>query len=276
MKTSSKDSKTPWQLEIFSRGLKKNQKLRLLQKHVGEVTGQKCLLITCGDNNGALNYYFREGGGNWTWADIGEHGPGPIEEMRELLDEEVHVVDPQKLPFPDGAFDTVVVIDVHEHLQSPDPFTDELFRVVKQDGRAIVTVPNGDGRKPVTVLKNLIGMTKEKYGHVRIGYSMKDLKGLMASAGFATSSTGSYSKFFTEMLELAINFAYVKVLSKKDDSVDVVAGTIAPSSKDQLDAVSGSYGMYGRVFPIIKAISNLDRLIFFGTGYAVMVEAKRL
>lgn len=270
-----KTRENPWQLEIFSRGLKKNQKLQLLQKHIGDVSDERCLLITCGDNNGALNYHFREAGGNWTWADIGEHGPEPIQDMRELLDEEVHIVEPENLPFDDGAFDCVVVIDVHEHLPNPEPFTHEINRIVNDHGRAIVTVPNGDAMKPVTILKNLIGMTKDEYGHQRIGYSLKDLKGLMSRAGMQTYKTGSYSRFFTEMLELGINFAYVKVLSKKNKSVSVDKGTIAPSSQDQLDAVKGSYGLYSRVFPVINAISKLDRIFFFGTGYAVTVEAKK-
>jgi 2-polyprenyl-3-methyl-5-hydroxy-6-metoxy-1,4-benzoquinol methylase len=275
MVTASKKSDKPWQLEVFSQGLKKNLKLRLLMKHVGDVSGQQCLLITCGDNNGALNYYFRESGGNWTWADIGEHGPDPIEEMRDLLEEEVHIVKPDALPFPDQSFDCVVVIDVHEHLPHPEPFTRELFRIVKLNGRAIVTVPNGDPLKPVTIFKYMVGMSKEKYGHQRIGYTMKNLKRIMSENGFRPSATGSYSKFFTEMLELVINFAYVRVLSRKNKDVEVPEGTIAPTSKVQLDAVSGSYKMYSRVFPIFKAISSLDRLIFFGTGYAVMVEGKK-
>jgi SAM-dependent methyltransferase len=268
-------AQAPWQLQIFSRGLKKNLKLRLLQKHIGDVSGQACLLVTCGDNNGALNYHFRDAGGQWTWADIGEHGVEPIKEMEELLDEDVHVVKPGALPFGEESYDCVVAIDVHEHLQDPGPFTEELLRVVRRGGRVIVTVPNGDPLKPATIIKNLVGMTKEKYGHVRIGYTLRDLKRLMSRVGLEPYATGSYSKFFTEMLELGINFAYVNALSKRSKSVEVEEGVIAPSSRDQLDAVSGSYGLYSRVFPLINAISKLDRLIFFGTGYAVLVEAKR-
>ena len=265
----------PWQLEVFRRGLKKNQKLRLLLKHLGDVTGQRCTLITCGDNNGALNYYFRQAGGTWTWADIGEHGLEPICEMQEFLREPVHVVEPHALPFPDGAFDTVVVIDVHEHLEDPQPFTREVFRIVRPGGRAIVTVPNGDPWKLATIIKHLIGMKKEEYGHHRIGYRMGELKRLLAGVGFSPYATGSYSRFFTEMMELLINFAYVKVLSRRARGVQVDRGTIAPSSSRQLQAVSGSYKVYARLFPLFKAVSSLDRLIFLGHGYAVMVAARK-
>lgn len=266
----------PWQLEVFSRGLKKNQKLRLLLKHLGDVSGQRCMLLTCGDNNGALNYYFRQAGGRWTWAEIGEHGLGPVREMEAFLGEKVHIVGTHTLPFPDESFDCVVVIDVHEHIDDPRPITRELCRVVRRGGRAIVTVPNGNPWKPVTILKHLVGMTREKYGHKRIGLTLAQLKGLMAEAGFRPYATGSYSRAFTELLELCVNFAYVKVLSRKSRGVQVEEGTIAPASMEQLDAVSGAYGLYNRLFPVIRAISGLDRLIFWGVGYAVMVAARRV
>lgn len=273
MKTSTQ---VPWQLEVFSRGLKKNLKLKLLRKHLGDVSGQRCLLVTCGDNNGALNYYFREAGGTWTWADVGDHGLEPIREMEEFLGEEVYVVEPGDLPFSNESFDCVVVVDVHEHLEDPMPFTAELRRIVSRGGRAIVTTPNGDRWKPVTIIKHLVGMSKGAYGHARIGYTTAQLRRLMSEAGFEANASGSYSRFFTEMLELMINFAYVKVLSKRHgEEAEVEEGTISPSTQTQLQAVSGSYGLYSRLFPMIKAISQADRLIFWGTGYAVVVEATK-
>lgn len=44
------------------------------------------------------------------WADIGEHGPEPFEEMRKLLEVEMHVVRPDDLPFTDESLDSVVVL----------------------------------------------------------------------------------------------------------------------------------------------------------------------
>ena len=56
----------PWQIKMFRRSIKKQQKLKALLELLGETKGKKCLLVTCGDNNGALNWYFREHGGDWT------------------------------------------------------------------------------------------------------------------------------------------------------------------------------------------------------------------
>jgi len=265
------EAATPWQLLMFSKTLKKQQKLRLLLDQVGDVAGKRCLLITNGDNNGAMNWHFRNHGGDWTWV---ENEPDHIPEMEELLGEKVLAGSPESVPCPDDGFDVVVSIDVHEHLDDCRPFGRELHRVVRPGGLVVVTTPNGDAWKPVTVLKNMIGMTKEKYGHKVIGYNIRQHRRMLEEVGLRPVAAGSYSKFFTEMIELAINFAYVMVLSKKSKS-KVEQGTIAPGSKDQLESVRKQYRLYSKVYPILYAFSRLDLLLFFFTGYAVSVAARR-
>lgn len=260
-----------WQLEVFQRSLKKRLKVDLLRHHLGDCSGQRCLLVTCGDNNGAINYRLKEAGGDWRWAELEPHH---IQDMEAFLGEAVHHAEPGRLPFDADAFETVVSIDVHEHLVDPRPFCSELYRVVRPGGRVIVTVPNGDWWKPANLIKRLVGMTEEKYGHVRIGYNLRELQGLLGTVGFRPYATGSYSKFFTEMLELGINFGYVMVLSRRSP-VTVEQGTIAPSSASQLGAVSGAYRLYTAVYPVLRLISRLDRVLPFATGYAVVVEARR-
>lgn len=262
---------TPWQLKMFSKTLKKQQKLRLLLRQIGDTRGKDCLLITNGDNNGALNYHFRAHGGTWTWV---ENEDDHIAEMEELLGETVHAGSYSRIPVDDEAFDVVVCIDVHEHLEDCAPFNRELVRVVRPGGTVVVTTPNGDPWKPVTLLKNSIGMTKEHYGHVVIGYNVRQHSEMLEGVGLRRTGSGSYSKFFTEMVELMINFAYVKVLAKKSKT-EVKQGTIAPSSGDQLRSVQKQYRIYSAVYPFLWAVSKLDLLLFFVTGYAVSVVTRR-
>lgn len=271
-RTDARDAAgTPWQLKMFSKTLKKQQKLALLLKQIGNADGKRCLLITNGDNNGALNFHFRARGGDWSWV---ENEQDNIAEMQELLGETVKKGEPGAIPFGAESFDVVVTIDVHEHLQDCGDFNAELRRVTRPGGIVVVTTPNGDLYKPVTILKNAIGMGKENYGHVVVGYSIKQHRAMLATVGLEPVSAGSYSKFFTEMLELAINFAYVKVLSKKSKT-GVKQGTIAPSSGEQLESVKKQYKMYSLVYPFLLAVSKLDLLLFFFTGYAVSVVARR-
>jgi len=267
----SSSGEIPWQLKMFSKTLKKQQKLRLLLEQIGDVSGKRCLLVTHGDNNGALNHHFRAHGGEWTWV---ENEDDHIAEMAALLGETVLAGSAWRIPVEDAAFDVVVTIDVHEHLDDCTDFNRELHRVVRQGGRVVVTTPNGDAWKPVTVLKNAVGMTKEKYGHKVIGYNVRQHGQMLRKVGLDPLEAGSYSKFFTEMLELLINFAYVMVLSRKSKT-EVKQGTIAPSSGDQLKAVEKQYKIYSMAYPFLYAVSRLDALLFPFTGYAVSVVARR-
>lgn len=54
----------------------------------------------------------------------------------------VKLGDVTKIPFRSGFFDTVVCMDVLEHLDEPWKATSELMRVTKKDGNVIVSVPH--------------------------------------------------------------------------------------------------------------------------------------
>jgi SAM-dependent methyltransferase len=260
----------PWQLKLFSRSLKKQQKLGLLLRQIGDVTDRDCVLVTHGDNNGALNWHFRARGGRWTWVEMEQPAiPG----MSDLLGEPVLHGRPDWIPLADSSVDVAVSIDVHEHLADCRAFGRELHRVVRPGGTVVVTTPNGDPWKPATLIKRAIGMTREVYGHTVYGYNARQHRAMLEEAGLRPESAGSYSGFATEMVELAINFAYVKVLSRKRG--DVPQGTIAPSSQDALRKVEKAYRVYSAVYPLMRAVSALDALTPFFTGYAVSVVGRR-
>ncbi len=261
----------PWQLEMFDRSLKKRQKMATLLRHVGDPSGRRCLLVTCGDNNGAMNYHFRAAGGDWRWADVLEE---TIPDMERLLGEPVDHVDPAHLPYPDGAFDISVAIDVLEHLPDDQPFLQELLRVTKPNGRAVVTVPGGDERMAVNRLKRVLGMTPEAYGHTRWGYTVGQLSTSLSRAGFVPEATDSYSRAFTELVELGINYGYVFVLSRKNGKRGG-NNAIAPTSERELKTHGGAYRIYSAAFPVLSAVSRLDRLLPGTGGYAVVVRARR-
>ena len=265
---------TPWQLRMFQKTLKKKLKLKRLRTHIEPLNkDDSCLLITCGENNGALNHHLRAIGGRWTWAELEENN---IQEIEELLGEPVVKLDKStcNLPFPDISFDYVLAVDCHEHLVDPHPFNLELARVTKPGGRVVVSVPNGDENKLAVRIKRLLGMTEKVYGHVVLGYDIPALRTMMERSNLKLCSGSSYSKFFSEILELCINFAYVKILSRKS-STQGEEGTIVPTTKEQLKSVSKTYKIYSLVYPIFWTISQLDALLFFTTGYAVVVEARK-
>lgn len=270
MTTSLTSANAPWQLEMFRRSLKKQLKLEAMLELLGDVHGQECLLVTCGDNNGALNWHFREHGGRWTWADASDED---LSEMSCLLGETVHRLSAEDFPFADNAFDCVVSIDVLEHLPDEQPFLQELYRVTRPEGTALVTVPNGDPCLLANRIKQRVGMTPQVYGHVRAGYTAAELRAVVEQAGFTPRADGGYSRFFTEMVELLINFGYVFMLSRKKGGA--TSGHIAPATSGELKTHSAAYRLYSLFYPLLKLISKLDGILPPSTDNAVIVKASK-
>jgi SAM-dependent methyltransferase len=267
-------AKEPWQLRLFRKSLKKQQKLAALLKLIGPLTpAQQCLLVTCGDNNGALNWHFKQHGGRWTWADA---EPESSDQIADLTGDEVLAVEKGNphIPVADDTFDLVVTIDVHEHLESTALLNRELARVVKPGGRVVVTTPGGDPRKLANRIKGWVGMDKSDYGHVVDGYDVPALQSQLRLAELTPVAKSSYSRFFTEMLELGINLAYVKFLSRRSKA-KVEQGQIAPQNQDQVKSVEKTIKLYSLIYPGIWLVSQLDRLLPFMEGHAVIVAATK-
>lgn len=262
-----------WQLKLFRKSLKKQQKLNALLKVLGDLKGQRCLLITCGDNNGALNWHFKENGGEWSWADAEQES---IVQISQVTGDSVAKMDKDNpvLPFEDQTFDVVMTIDVHEHLRDPEKLNQELARLTRPGGRVVVTTPNGDEKKLAVRIKNLIGMRPEEYGHVVVGYDVPQLEAQLSQVGLDPYLHTSYARFFTEILELGINFVYVKILSRKSRA-RVEKGQIAPQNIDQVKSVEKTIKMYSILYPLLRALSKLDIFDRSPRGYAVIVAARK-
>jgi SAM-dependent methyltransferase len=268
MEASLSKAGLPWQLQMFRFALKKQLKLQALLNQLGNVFDQDCLLVTCGDNNGALNWHFRSQGGNWTWGEVMEES---LVLMSDFLGEKVYHLSGNQFPFEDNHFDCVVAIDVLEHLADDQPFLRELNRVLRPGGKAIVTVPNGDNQLLANRIKWRLGMTPEVYGHTRAGYTHAQLKDALSRIGLKPISESGYSRFFTEMVELMINFGYVFVLSRKNDNKE--SGQIAPTSESELKIHGSAYRLYSLAFPFLRLISKLDNLLSTKSDNAVIVQA---
>ena len=93
----------------------------------------KVLDIPCGA--GAFSFRLLKRGKEVTSADI-----------RNVLmfdHERFHLADMDKpLPFQNGEFDAVVCIDGIEHIENPFAFIRECNRVIKRDGKLIISTPN--------------------------------------------------------------------------------------------------------------------------------------
>jgi SAM-dependent methyltransferase len=195
--------------------------------------------------------------------------------MQRFLGETVHAGTPDSFPFAEGSFARVVVVDVHEHLERTEALDRQIARVLAPGGLAVVTTPNGDEGLPVARMKRWLGMDPAAYGHTVQGFGAEELEGKLRAVGLVPERRGAYSRFFTEFVELAVNFGYVKVLGRLRGKRRPEAGEIAPRSAEQLGTVGGAFRFYRMAFPLIRAFSSLDALIPGRGGYAVGVTARK-
>jgi ubiquinone/menaquinone biosynthesis C-methylase UbiE len=73
--------------------------------------------------------------------DISKTNPQKVRELYPSLNHFQIVSDSFKLPFASGSVNCVIASEIIEHVIDPKAFLKELFRVVKKDGRLIISTP---------------------------------------------------------------------------------------------------------------------------------------
>jgi 2-polyprenyl-3-methyl-5-hydroxy-6-metoxy-1,4-benzoquinol methylase len=105
------DERRDWAVKLFRRSVLKQRKLAELSSMLGPTEGLRCLDL--GSDNGVVSLLLRQRGGSWASADLTEEA---VRSIRELVEEDVHLVPGGRLPFADASFDRVAVVDMLEHV----------------------------------------------------------------------------------------------------------------------------------------------------------------
>jgi SAM-dependent methyltransferase len=259
----------PWQLQIAEKSLKKQEKIRAIHEFIEPLDGKTCLEVGC--DKGVLSYYLRQWGGNWTSVDADEEN---VRITKNLVKEHVEYTDGRHLDFKNKFFDCIIAIDFLEHIHTDQEFIYEMHRVLKNDGILYITVPHTGNGLILNAVRRWLGFKPEDYGHVREGYSLKELQEKLDKGGFTIQATTSFSRFFSESIELGINFGYFFLLSRKKHRGGIKGG-ISPESGDDVARHRKSLKLYSLIYPVVKTVSLLDKLIPFTQGYILMVAARK-
>jgi SAM-dependent methyltransferase len=250
-----------WALALFRRSVLKQRKLAEIAKLLGPTAGLRCLDL--GSDNGIVSLLLRRRGGDWASGDMTEES---VASIRELVGTDVHRVQGERLPFGDAAFDRVVVVDMLEHVADDRAFVAELARVVKPGGRLVVNTPHLKDTA-LRRLRHRLGQTDERHGHVRPGYTVSTLRALLDPC-FALHAHRTYSRFFTESVDTAIQLGLARTGKKGSAKGVVVTGA-------DLRRHQTLFRTYSVVYPAIWALSKLDLLLPWASGYMLIAAATR-
>ncbi len=251
-----------WPILLFKKSPLKQRKLREISALLGDTDGKLCLDL--GADNGVISYLLRQGRGRWKSADLTDEA---VRSIRELVGDDVYLVEEPCLPFGDGEFDCVVIVDMLEHVQDDDRFVGEVFRVLKPGGEVIINVPHLK-KSLLKKLRAAIGQTDERHGHIRPGYTLDGLRRLLGDR-FAITRHRTYSKFFSEAIDTLITYAFGVLKKEKAASRKglIVVG-------EDLQRYRKLFRAYSFIYPIIWLFVQMDRLLFWRSGYMLIAKAK--
>ena len=125
----------------------------------------------------------------------------------------------ETLPFSDAYFDRIFCTETLEHLKHPERCLREMTRILKPDGRAIITIPNATGFAPFHLMAPFIPGTWLRgkllpYEHPSITdqpidtcYVYEEIMQLIWSSGFKIESIDGYRYFrYLQMLPIIRHF----------------------------------------------------------------------
>ena len=237
------------QMKLFGRNLPMCVRLQEVLRALGKTEAQTCLQI--GAENGPFSYLLRKLGGQWHSVVSSEESASA---MKSFVDENVHVLSGEELPFKKMTFDVVVVVDHLHTAESDDAFVAECHRVMKQDGRLVVSTSRFKQMSPIRALRRLVGLSIGQGSNQFLGYSEGELFQILKH-GFDVQSMRSYSRSCVEFTAVIVD-SIARRLQRKGNKEGLM----------RLYAIAG---------PVYWVCDQIDMLLFFVKGHSLIALAKQ-
>jgi SAM-dependent methyltransferase len=220
--------------------------------------------LDVGSDNGVISLLLRELGGRWDSADL---IPDTVAAIKALVGEHVSLVGEDLFPYQNEIFDQVLIVDFLEHITQDKACVRELSRILKPGGVLVVNVPNPK-EGLLRRIRFALGQTDEAHGHVRPGYTLRQLEELLAPA-FTIERSQSYARIFSELIDTAI----VGGLDLLKGGKRGKKGKVVTAS--DLSKMQKSFRLYRAISPILRLFMFLDQLVPFLHGNMLIVRARK-
>lgn len=105
-----------------------------------------------------------------------------------------------ELPTKDKEFDIVFCFDLIEHIKEDVKLLREISRVLKDDGKIILTTPMKDGVSFPMLNKKKNEIINKNWGHVRKGYSLEQIRELFKLNRLIIDKEDKYFNYFSRLV----------------------------------------------------------------------------
>lgn len=263
----------PWQLEVFAVSVRKKEKWNWAKQHLAHLINSSSRCLDVGSGVGTLSILQEQLGGSWEFT---ETDASAAKETEKIVRGPVYVIDIYNNQLQPGGYDIITIFDVIEHVPDPQKFIDRAAELLRPGGHIILTTPADDGSFYMwrRLADSAFGIDKAAHGHVVEGFSEQHLRALGTTSHLETIHCTPFSFFFTEMVELMYNAAYI-VKNRVKQSTQGYNLALSPASSGDLTRHKTQLAILKAVYPLLRGISLLDHIFPFRKGYEWGVVYKK-
>lgn len=263
----------PWQQQVFDVSIRKKEKWHWVKQQLARYVQASDQCLDVGSGVGTLSQLQEKLGGQWTFT---ETDAAAAQEARNIVRGQVLTIDLFDNSLHPGSYDLLTLFDVIEHVPQPVPFMQRAQELVRPGGYIILTTPaDSDGYYLWRRLaQRIFGIDKAAHGHVVEGFSAHELRELCQRTGLQVLCLEQFSFFFTEMVELLYNGAYV-LKNRRRQSTTGYNLALSPASGRDVTRHRSELALLRLVYPLLRGVSLLDRLSLSSRGYEWGLVARR-
>ncbi len=248
-----------WQEKLFSRSIRRGRALERIKTLVGGTMNLTCLEISAGD--GVISSKLRQLGGSWKTAVATKDAADSI---NYCVNEAITLIPDGKLPFEDGVFDRLVIVDALKHFADDYEFLHECHRVLKNDAWVIISETRRAPFSFVALLKSAFGLAATARGAARNGYTETELFDKLKD-GFDVPETIVYSNGLFE------SFATIGEAIQKAITTVPYWLVRENAAQGELQRFRRLHGLANLAFPLAWTLSKLE----FIPGHKLLVKSRR-
>lgn len=119
-----------------------------------------------------------------------------------------------ELPIEDNRVDVILCLDPIEHVKEDDKLIKKIYRVLKKDGKVILTTPMQNGVSFSFLSKEKMEDINRNWDHVRKGYSLENIEKMFENNNLVIEKTGKYFNFFSRFTYWVNSFSGISLKGK--------------------------------------------------------------